>query len=161
MKRLVIVVLSLALAALPLAAQTPRFTRDTSTSGQPTVHDDRTGLEWQGCARGLSGDSCGAGEATGMTWQEALDYCEGLSWGGDSDWRLPNVDELSSLVDNRKTSSPFIDTAAFPATPSSWFWSSSSRAAGTSDAWVVYFYYGSVYNDDKAFNNCARCVRDH
>jgi hypothetical protein len=129
--------------------QPARFTRDTSTTNQPTVLDNRTGLEWQGCARGLTGDMCGTGGATTLTWQAALDYCEELDWGGDTDWRLPNIDELKSITDNRRTTAPLIDATAFPATPSSYFWSSSSRASYTPGAWLVGFSSGSVDNVDK------------
>jgi hypothetical protein len=34
-----------------------------------------------------------------MNWEEALDYCEGLDLGGQTDWRLPNAKELQSIVD--------------------------------------------------------------
>lgn len=33
------------------------------------------------------------------TWQNALKYCEGLALAGHTDWRLPNVRELLSIVD--------------------------------------------------------------
>ena len=38
-----------------------------------------------------------------MNWYEAQQYCENLSEGGFSDWRLPNIDELRSLIKDRKT----------------------------------------------------------
>ena len=150
-----------ALSALPLAAQSPRFTRDTSTSGQPTVIDNRTGLEWQGCSAGQSGADCTTGSAGFYSWQAALDYCEGLSWSGDTDWRLPSVSELQSIVDNRKTTSPFIDEIAFPATPGGIFSSSSSCAYAdwSNFAWYVLFGYGHVDGYDKNGDNRVRCVR--
>ncbi len=36
------------------------------------------------------------------TWKEALAYCESLDYAGHSDWRLPNKNELLSLVDYSK-----------------------------------------------------------
>ncbi len=51
-----------------------------------------------------------------MNWQGALDYCQDSTSAGFSDWYLPSVDELRSIVDNHRVS-PSIDPTAFPATP--------------------------------------------
>jgi hypothetical protein len=40
-----------------------------------------------------------AGKDGRMDWQEALAWAEGLTYAGQSDWRLPNAKELQSLVD--------------------------------------------------------------
>ena len=95
-----------------------------------------------------------------FTWQNALSYCENLSWAGHGDWRLPNRKELRSIVDNHDASSPVIDTTAFPATPSSYyFWSSSSYASLVSLAWLVGFYSGNLGSGGKSGTSYARCVR--
>ncbi|MDI7270074.1 MAG: DUF1566 domain-containing protein, partial [Myxococcota bacterium] len=127
-------------------------------SGDRVVRDTATGLEWQGCVAGQSGDSCGTGSATGMSWQAALAYCDGLSWAGHDDWRLPSRNELQSIVDYGRVA-PAVDPTAFPATPSNWFWSSSSYAGSASDAWAVYFASGGVDSGGKANTTYVRCVR--
>jgi hypothetical protein len=62
---------------------------------------------------------------------------------GASDWRLPNRFELESLTSIDRYN-PAIDTAFFPNTPSSWFWSSSPYAGSPYNAWLVTFDYGDV-----------------
>jgi len=143
---------------LPAVARAEWKRLATSVSGEPIVRDTDTGLTWQGCAAGMSGDDCATGGASSMTWQAALAYCADLDWGGFDDWRLPDRNELQSIVDY-ESYSPAIDEAAFPGTPSSRFWSSSSNADDSSSAWTVYFDYGSVNNAVKSHPAQARCVR--
>ena len=137
-----------------------RFTRDlTNVPNEPTVTDSISGLMWQGCSAGLSGENCATGSAQTYTWSEALDYCELLDWGGHSDWRLPGDLELLSIVDY-SASFLAIDNTAFPATPLKWFWSSTTAAwGGDLLAWYVYFYDGSGHYDYKTVSNNVRCVR--
>jgi hypothetical protein len=138
--------------------ESERYVRTVAVSNQPVVADTVTGLAWQGCTAGLSGATCAVGSATSHVWSAALAYCEGLSYGGHTDWRLPDPYELSSIVDSGRHS-PSIDPAAFPGTPINRFWSSSSRAKYSSDAWDVSFDYGRVYLDLKSAASRVRCVR--
>lgn len=134
-----------------------RFTRDTTVAEEPTVRDEVTGLEWQGCAAGLSGGACTAGEFGTWSWTEAVALCDALSWDGRTDWRLPDIYELHSIAD-LGTSDPSIDLVAFPGTPSVSFWSISILANHPLN-WPVDFdrgYIGSVYEGDRF---AARCVR--
>ncbi|HNT28549.1 MAG TPA: DUF1566 domain-containing protein, partial [bacterium] len=136
---------------------TPRDYTVSGTSGNDVVTDNVTGLIWQrtlpatyaGCT-GESGTKC--------TWQEAVDYCANLSYGGSDDWRLPTRKELATLADYGKNN-PAIDTAMFPGTQSNYYWSSSPYVNNTSFAWVVYFIYSTIGADDKMNPNYARCVR--
>ena len=93
---------------------------------------------------------------TGKTWQQALKYCEDSTYAEYSDWRLPNKNELASLVNYEKSGSPY---SYFPDMPSDWFWSSSTNVYGTYFAWHVGFGYGDVYNYYKTYNYLVRCVR--
>ncbi|MFO8070898.1 MAG: DUF1566 domain-containing protein, partial [Polyangia bacterium] len=100
------------------------------------------------------------GSPEGMSWQDALAYCEGLTWGGESDWRLPNSEELQSIASYR-CEAPAIDSSAFPGTPGWHFWSSSSSMEPAAIAWDLSFERGEVMDDyGKTVGLHVRCVRD-
>lgn len=113
-----------------------------------TVTDTVTGLMWQQT------------EAGEMTWEKAIDYCETLKLGGYDDWRLPNINELQSIVSDNKYN-PSIDTILFPEADSSIYWSSTTVVAGYTHAWFVDFYAGSIgyYSNDKSYSYYVRAVR--
>jgi len=72
---------------------------------------------------------------------------------GFFDWRLPNVQELQSIVHYGKTSPPLVDTVFFPYwgganNTTLWYWTSQSSADGVSDdiarnAWAIDMHSGS------------------
>lgn len=136
-----------------------RFVRSLPVTNEPVVTDSVTGLIWQGCPAGQSGSMCGSGSAASYTWQQALKYCESLTWSGETNWRLPSIKELVSVVDDRFVS-PSVDVTLFPGTPLSFFWASSSWAVGNQAAWVVSFTYGDSDGSNKPNANNVRCVRD-
>ena len=75
-----------------------------------------------------------------MSWENALAYCEGLNLAGQTDWRIPHIDELKSLVNPPKSTPPNIDTTAFGSAVSTYYWASYSRDKPL--AWRVYFGRG-------------------
>ena len=77
------------------------------------VTDNTTNLQWQDDVASVS-----------KTWSQAITYCETLSLDGRSDWRLPNKNELLSIVDYTK-SNPAIDSTFVNITSSS-YWSSTT-----------------------------------
>jgi hypothetical protein len=120
------------------------------------VTDTSTNLRWQKCSRGQNNDATCTGTATTATWQQALQYCNGLTLASKS-WRLPSFNELKSLV-KFSVYNPAIDTVKFPATVSGDYWSATTYAVNTAYAWLVYFNYGSAYNYNKTSNYYVRCV---
>jgi hypothetical protein len=136
-----------------------RYTRTSTVPDEPIVKDNVTGLVWQGCASGNYGTTCSEGGLIEYVWSQAIDTCDSLSFGGYADWRLPDPYELSSIVDVG-TYEPAINTSAFPATTTKSFWSSSSRALDSSQAWSVEFHSGSLGARDKNSPTRVRCVRD-
>lgn len=110
-----------------------------------TVSDPKTGLIWK--------REC---ESKEYTYNEAIERFKGNdSFAGYSDWRLPTIDELKTLL---LKNAPYIDTEAFPNNPSS-VWSGSPYAGYASDAWFVYFGYGNSYYKLRDGYNGVRLVR--
>ena len=133
---------SLLLSSLALSLNAD-FIRDNT---KLVVNDTKTGLMWQDDAVGST-----------MTWANAITTCENLTLGGYSDWRLPNIRELKSIVDKTRAN-PAI-SPNFTAIASNYYWSSTTNASVPSGAWVVYFGNGNDAWDDKASSNYVRCVR--
>lgn len=70
-------------------------------NGDGTITDNVTGLIW---SQELS--------SSAFSWSDASDYCESLTLGGYTDWRLPTVKELWSLRDFSQ-GWPWVDTDYF------------------------------------------------
>ena len=113
----------------------PRFT----VSGD-CVTDNLTGLMWAKNANLPNG---------AKTWQGALDYVASINSGsglcGHKDWRLPNVNELESLINSGEANpATWLNSQGFSNVQSDYYWSSTTHANYTDYAWVVYMWDGGV-----------------
>ena len=113
------------------------------------VVDSTTGLMWQ------------KEYSYGKNWAQALSYCQDLNdknYANHNDWRLPNKNELASLLNHDKPAGFYL--AFFP--EKKLFWSSSTGVFTTYNdhAWYVDFEYGSVgvcgKHDDAVYVRCVR-----
>lgn len=138
-------------------ANTPnsRFT----VNADNTVTDLATGLMWQRCTIGQSGTDCSGGRKTYMQWNIALETAENDTTAGYSDWRLPNIKELTSIIE-RRCYEPAINLDIFPNTPTAGlYWSSSPFAQSNISVWIAYSEYGYDYEANKRDYNVVRLVR--
>jgi len=121
------------------------------------VLDHQTGLIWRRCIEGASwvNNSCfvNPGNPIFFTHEKALAQSK-----TQSNWRLPNVKELGTLVD-RSLSKPAINTIAFPNSPSAMFWTSSPTAGTPTTAWAIYFDSGLIGIGTRSDNGNVRLVR--
>ena len=112
-----------------------------------SVLDSKTGLEWQDDAVGDT-----------MDWVEAIKYCESLELDSNKDWRLPNINELKTIIDRSRYNPAIVST--FEHTSSGYYWSSTTYEYYHEFAWYVSFSYGYVYRGYKGTSRYVRCVRD-
>lgn len=107
--------------------------------------DPATGLVWQTEPAGQ------------MTWKAAMAHAQRLVLDGWTDWRVPAVIELESLLDRTRyrpgirRQVPFQDTRAY--------WSSTTFAKNTQNAWIVMFDGAYILSYGKQNAYWVRCVR--
>lgn len=111
--------------------------------------DPMTGLEWRSESPG------------DMRWHQALQYAKSLSLDDKSDWRLPSLAELESLLDRTKARSdgrpymredvPFRDTLSY--------WSCTTFEDDTQCAWILMFDGAYLLSYPKNNLYAVRCVR--
>ena len=99
---------------------TPSFTNN----GNGTITDNVTGLMWQ---------QVDGGE---MTFENAITYCNTLTLGGFSGWRLPTPIEAYSIL-NHQNSNPAINTTFFTLTTAEYWWTSVFENNSTTKVWCT------------------------
>lgn len=124
------------------------FENQFRDNGDGTVTDGATGLMWQK-----------SGSREEVTWSGAKEYAEKMNrerFAGHSDWRLPTIEELGSLLENSwKNGDLFIDPV-FDRTQRQ-CWSIDSR--GMEAAWKANFHQGLLIDFPMNATNFVRLVR--
>lgn len=124
------------------------FENDFTDNRDGTVTDSVTGLMWEK-----------GGSPEYIRFDRAQYYADSLNrkrFAGYSDWCLPTLEELASLLENKKKDGLFIDPVFDR--KQRWCWSSDRGSSGR--AWFVDFNYGRVswrYLGSLYF--CVRAVR--
>jgi len=124
-----------------------RFTKEGEI-----ITDKITGIQWQDSKKFILTKSL----------EEVKKKCKELKLGGFDDWRVPNKEEILSVVNYSKKIDPDIDIDKIDLDnkeTNSYEWSVEERSYMTHFAWFVYFKYG--YSDlyYKYYSNFIRCVR--
>ena len=137
------------------------YERDVNASGSGLAHDyvsrvageqvvvfDRaTGLVWQ---KGGSGSS--------ITYPQAVEYVRalnGANHAGETDWRLPTLEEAMSLMEPRRLGDYHLDPV-FERGAAPYVWTSDFAA---DRRWVVYYRDGIAAMEPPELNGYVRAVR--
>jgi hypothetical protein len=126
----------------------PRLT----DNGDGTITDNGTGLMWVK-------DHTGAGAHGGVDqkWPHLLDFCVALDFAGHTDWRMPNVKEMLSIMDFGCVA-PAMDPL-FTHLSGANFWTSTTFIDWDAAALLVSINEGTISYDDKETYNYIKPVR--
>jgi len=148
---------------------------EISCTGTGQDGELQVGVEWPDLRFTVSGD-CVTDNLTGLmwaknanlaggkrSWQGALDYVTSMNSGsglcGYHDWRLPNVNELESLINSGEADTAWLNSQGFSNVQSNYYWSSTTDAVNTDNAWVVSVWNGDVYGYSKSYGYYVWPVR--
>ncbi|MCI5137401.1 MAG: DUF1566 domain-containing protein [Candidatus Electrothrix sp. AR1] len=160
-------------SAVAASSQHDRTIGQYIDHGDGTITDTKTGLMWKRCSEGLSGVNCEEGKVKEYEYDDAVQRFKNVEYAGYSDWRLPTIDELKTLVYcstglrnkdnagcNRGSEKPTINQQAFPNTDARRRYLSGSLNALCSDCgWIIYFYNGYSHGLSRSYSGAFRLVR--
>ncbi len=141
------------------AAEGPRFLEDGLT-----VTDTTTGLMWEKKVQSDTLDWHKEPHSlnAACTWNEAkgewTDRLNADRFAGFSDWRLPSVHELVSIVDYDTPKPPALDPVFGPVV-SAFYWTGTPLGFRPGLAWNIFFLDGVVFVDGIGNKNRVRAVR--
>ncbi len=116
-------------------------------NGDGTITDSGTGLMWQRSDNNRK-----------YEWEDACNYCDDLILGGYGDWKMPDIYQLRTLIDD--AFSPEINTDYFSNCKSyPFYWSGSTVTHYPENAWYAGFDHGVVNHNFKTSGYYVRCVR--
>jgi len=124
-----------------------------------TVYDTETGILWYRCSWGEEWSS-GQCQETPVTvgWSDALILAEELSFAGYTDWRIPNINELQSIIE-WGCYEPAVNTTAFPDVATGRYWSSTARQDGDIGKVLMVDFYNGRMRDQSLDNGYVLFVR--
>ncbi len=123
-----------------------------------TVTDTATGLMWKRCVQGVSTDDCSVGAGKLLIRADAMNSARAEEFGDFTDWRLPKIEELQSLIVDC-ASGPTINHIAFPNTDGVTVHSVSGGMDYSTKNWIVDFGTGEISAADDNTERQVRVVR--
>ncbi len=112
------------------------------------VLDEVTGLVWDKLP-----------SSTLFSWIDAIEHCYSRAVDYRKGWRLPTVEQLSTLLDDSQSPPTLPTEHPFKDVQSSFYWSTTTDAIGIDIAWGVSFLNGQPFSNTKTRTGYVWCVR--
>ena len=93
---------------------------------------------------------------TAQTWQDALSACENSTEENHTFWRLPNINELQVILNDRENS----PASTMPGIAVETIWSSTTDVLDNTKAFMIDTTDGTIYSADKTGTKTVYCVSD-
>jgi len=114
-------------------------------TGDDIVIDRATGLMWP-----TNFTAAGGNLGNPLQWNDAIDWALALNFAGFTDWRLPHVLELFSIVYQEVMAPPLIWMPPFQNCQTDLpYWSSTTESLNNTEAWTVDFAIGNIIGAPK------------
>lgn len=125
----------------------PRFTDNSNM----TITDNLTGLMWTKDARNPGPLACPINK--NVLWEDAFAHVKCLNknkYLGYDDWRMPNVNEIASLINiDQADTSVWLTSKGFKDIMMEFYWTSTTDAKRNKLAWVAVMYSGNLFSRSK------------
>jgi hypothetical protein len=118
--------------------------------GENVVIDRKNSLMWQDTLYNREKRS----------WRGAKEYCENLIFGSFSDWRVPTIRELYSIIEHNQKRGASKVSSQFYTLQKSWYWSSTQFVDEKRKSWNINFSTGNDTWDFKSKRINVVCVRE-
>jgi len=119
-----------------------------SLNAKDVILDTSTNLLWQDAAENKS---------LSITYKESQEYCAKLVIAEYSDFRIPTLQELQSIIDYNNYKPAIIN--GFNYAPNETYWSSTPSAKDNAFLWNINFTKGHSSTSAKYYDRHIRCVQ--
>ncbi len=123
------------------------FMASSLFSGQ-TIYDKTTSLIWQDSKENAK---------LSLTYAKAQNYCSKLIIDKNSEFRLPTMNELQTIIDYKNYDPAIVK--GFEHVSNDSYWTSTPFADDDKVVWLIHFKKGERYVKDKHYDRYIRCVQ--
>ncbi len=146
---------------LALAALTTMWGLSLITAPEPAAAEERFVLVMDGAAvkdhtSGLIWEQ--TPDSIHDSWAKSLERCTTKTVGGQKGWRAPTVEELKMLIDSDQKNPALPQGHPFSNIKSAIYWTATPSPTDEIVAWLVSFFSGEAFTDQKSGNRRVWCV---